>query len=104
MKTIGSPAHFSKCANRPEDLRARYASIKPTSGEQRSESICKVSIMKRSTRHLALLAAFFLLIFSSSANAGELIYSQLSDNQSTFGPSQLWSATAVNSEVADDFN
>ena len=33
-----------------------------------------------------------------------LLYSQLSDGQSTFGPSQLWSPAAVNSEVADDFN
>ena len=41
---------------------------------------------------------------SPSARAGELVYSQLSDNQSTFGPSQLWTATGVNSELADEFN
>jgi hypothetical protein len=39
-----------------------------------------------------------------SAKASELLFSQYADGQSAFGPSQLWSATGVNSEVADDFN
>src|ERR1044071_6897761 len=59
--------------------------------------------MKTSTCLLALLAAL-LWISSPSANAGQLIYSQLSDNQSTYGPSQTWPADGVNSEVADEFN
>ena len=32
------------------------------------------------------------------------LYSQLSDGQSTFGPSELFAPASVNSEVADDFN
>ena len=36
--------------------------------------------------------------------ASELVFSQLSDNQSTYGPSQLWPDTGINSELADDFN
>ena len=48
--------------------------------------------------------AALLWVSTSSAIASELIYSQQSDNQSTYGPSQLWSASGVNSEVADDFN
>lgn len=59
--------------------------------------------MKTSTRSVAVFAVM-LFSFSLPSNAGELIYSQLSDNQSTFGPSQLWSASGVNSEIADDFN
>src|SRR5262245_50643029 len=37
------------------------------------------------------------------AQTSELLFSQLSDNQSTYGPSQLWPDTGVNSELADDF-
>ena len=52
---------------------------------------------------LAVLAAS-LWAFSPSVTAGELIFSQHSDNQSTYGPSQWWPAAGVNSELADDFN
>jgi hypothetical protein len=38
------------------------------------------------------------------AQASGLLYSQLSDGQSTYGPSELWTPAGVNSEVADDFN
>lgn len=38
------------------------------------------------------------------AQTSGLLYSQLSDGQSTFGPSELWTPASVNSEVADDFN
>ena len=50
-----------------------------------------------------LFALIAFLFLASAAQGGELVYSQLSDNQSTFGPSQLWLPTGVNSEVADDF-
>src|ERR1041384_4304197 len=58
------------------------------------------------TTHQILLAvlAASLWVAGTSAKASELIYSQQSDNQSTYGPSQFWSAGSVNSEVADDFN
>lgn len=39
-----------------------------------------------------------------SANGGELIFSQFTDNQSTSGPSLVSPDTARNSEVADDFD
>ena len=37
------------------------------------------------------------------AQASELLFSQLSDGQSTYGPSELWTPAGINSEVADDF-
>ena len=38
------------------------------------------------------------------ARTSGLLYSQSSDGQSTFGPSETWTPASVNSEVADDFN
>ena len=64
----------------------------------------KFSAMQTISRLLLLALAALLWVSTSSAIASELIYSQQSDNQSTYGPSQLWSASGVNSEVADDFN
>ena len=60
--------------------------------------------MKTISRLLLLALAVLLWASIPSAIASELIYTQQSDNQSTYGPSQLWSASGVNSEVADDFN
>ena len=50
-----------------------------------------------------ILTPLFLLWLTGAAHAGELVFSQLRDNLSTYGPSQTWSATGTNSEVADDF-
>src|SRR4029077_1414526 len=36
--------------------------------------------------------------------ASELVYSQYSDGQSVYGPSLIWPAYGLNSEVADEFN
>lgn len=63
---------------------------------------CEVSSMK-TTALLTLLAAS-LWFGSPSAEASDLVFSQSSDGQSAYGPSQLWPANGVNSEVADDFN
>ena len=38
------------------------------------------------------------------AQASELLFSQWSDNQSAYGPSELWAPDGINSEVADDFD
>src|SRR4029450_3496475 len=38
------------------------------------------------------------------AQASDLLFSQLSDGQSTYGPSELWTAAGIKSEVADDFD
>jgi hypothetical protein len=38
------------------------------------------------------------------AQASDLLFSQLSDGQSAYGPSELWTAAGINSEVADDFD
>jgi hypothetical protein len=67
---------------------------------------CELPSMKTIARTLLtlILLAASLWAASPSARAGELIYSQVSDNQSTYGPSELWTATGVNSEVADEFN
>jgi hypothetical protein len=40
----------------------------------------------------------------AQAQASDLLFSQSSDGQSTFGPSELWTPAAINSEVADDFD
>ena len=39
-----------------------------------------------------------------SAKASDLLYSQAVDGQSTFGPSEVWTPSNINSEVADDFD
>ena len=39
-----------------------------------------------------------------NGQTSNLLFSQLSDGQSTFGPSELFAPASVNSEVADDFN
>lgn len=60
--------------------------------------------MKTLTPILLTVVAASLWISNPSAKAGELIFSQRSDNQSTYGPSQSWPASGVNSELADDFD
>jgi hypothetical protein len=60
--------------------------------------------MKTLTPILLTVVAAALWVSSPSAKAGELIFSQRSDNQSTYGPSQSWPASGVNSEIADDFD
>ena len=54
----------------------------------------------------AVLVLFSALIWSAVLNGqtSNLLYSQLPDGQSTFGPSELYAPASVNSEVADDFN
>jgi hypothetical protein len=53
---------------------------------------------------LLMVLAASLWICSPSPAASELLFSQNADGQSTYGPSQLWSANGVSSEIADDFN
>src|SRR5258708_4258159 len=55
-------------------------------------------------RILLTVLAASLWVTSPAANASELIYSQYSDGQSTYGPSLVWSPDSVNAEVADEFN
>ncbi len=50
-----------------------------------------------------ILTLLFLLCLTGAVRAGELVFSQFPDNRSTYGPSQTWSSTGTNSEVADDF-
>jgi hypothetical protein len=60
--------------------------------------------MKTKAPVLLTLLAASLWMCSPSAAASDLLFSQNADGQSTYGPSQLWSASNVNSEIADDFN
>jgi hypothetical protein len=55
----------------------------------------------RTTRAVLLVLAAVCLAFS--AQASELLFSQSSDGQSAYGPSQLWTPAGINSELADDF-
>jgi hypothetical protein len=50
-----------------------------------------------------IIALVLLMCLATLVNGGELVFSQYSDNQSTYGPSQAWVLTGTNSEVADDF-
>jgi hypothetical protein len=50
-----------------------------------------------------IIVPVLLLCLAGVVSGGELVFSQYSDNQSTYGPSQAWSLTGTNSEVADDF-
>lgn len=50
-----------------------------------------------------IFTLLFLLGVIGSVRGGELIFSQFSDNQSTYGPSCAWPITGGRSEVADDF-
>src|SRR4051794_41147341 len=59
--------------------------------------------MKTINRTLLTFAASICLL-TASAEASELLFSQFADGQSTYGPSQLWPAANVNSEIADDFD
>ena len=59
--------------------------------------------MKTITAILLAAISPAFLISSPSATAGELLFSQFSDGQSAYGPSEVWAPGAVNSEVADDF-
>ena len=77
--------------------RKRPAKIGRTANIRACKRTARVRIF------LTFLAAS-LWITSPAANASELIYSQYSDGQSVYGPSLVWPADAVNSEVADEFN
>src|SRR6478736_5295760 len=60
--------------------------------------------MKTKVPVLLTLLAASLWMCSPSPAASELLFSQNADGQSTYGPSELWPAASVNSEIADDFD
>jgi len=59
--------------------------------------------MKTISRSLLTVLAASLWISNPSAKASDLLYSQAVDGQSAFGPSEVWTPSNINSEVADDF-
>ena len=60
--------------------------------------------MKTISRALLTVLAASLWVSNPSAKASELLYSQAVDGQSIFGPSEVWTPSNINSEVADDFD
>ena len=50
-----------------------------------------------------ILTALLLLCLAAAVRGGDLVFSQSSDNQFTYGPSQAWPFIGTNNEVADDF-
>ncbi|HEX7334617.1 MAG TPA: PQQ-binding-like beta-propeller repeat protein [Pyrinomonadaceae bacterium] len=50
-----------------------------------------------------IIVPVLVLCLAGVVTGGELVFSQYSDNQSKYGPSQAWSFNGTNSEVADDF-
>jgi hypothetical protein len=60
--------------------------------------------MKTILRTLLTVLAASLWVSSPAAKASALLYSQAVDGQSAFGPSEVWTPSNINSEVADDFD
>ena len=59
--------------------------------------------MKTISRTLLTLLAASLWVSSPTARRAHC-YSQAVDGQSAFGPSEVWTPSNINSEVADDFD
>lgn len=59
--------------------------------------------MKTTNRFPAVVLATLIVTGIVRAQASELLFSQLSDGQPTYGPSELWTPADINSEVTDDF-
>ena len=59
--------------------------------------------MKRRSRLATAAVALAVSVMATALNASELIYAQINDGQSTYGPSLLWGDPVTNSEIADDF-
>ena len=60
--------------------------------------------MKTMKRLLAAAIAACLGAIAVPAQASDLLFSQLVDGQSVFGPSDVWAQSNVDREVADDFD
>ena len=60
--------------------------------------------MKTIKRLLAAAIAACLGAIAVPAQASDLLFSQLVDGQSVFGPSDIWTPSNVDREVADDFD
>lgn len=60
--------------------------------------------MKQLQRLIAAVIVTWLGASALPAHASELLYSQLFDGQSIFGPSDVWAPSNVDREVADDFD
>ena len=50
-----------------------------------------------------IFSPLLVLCLAGVVCAGELVFSQFPDNRSSYGPSQTWTFTGTNSEIADDF-
>ncbi len=101
MKTNNAPSFVPGPCSDAQDMHRKNPKT-----PSKDWSHCEHQSMQTYTRvriFLTFLAAS-LWITSPAANASELIYSQYSDGQSVYGPSLVWPADAVNSEVADEFN
>jgi hypothetical protein len=59
--------------------------------------------MKKLSRKIIFIAALLSGV-STPARGSELLFTQNSDNQSTYGPSLVFPMGGANSELADDFN
>jgi len=80
----------------PEKANPCIAKVRPTGRSLDMKTINKFPAV--------VVLAAFIWAGLVQAHASELLFSQLSDGQSTYGPSELWAPNGVNSEVADDFD
>ena len=63
------------------------------------------SIMKRMTQLSDSFNAAWLAAIATPAQAGKVcFFTQLNDGQSAFGPSDVWTPSNIDREVADDFD
>jgi len=60
--------------------------------------------MKTLTLLTTVLISAWLSVIALPAEASSLLFSQLNDGQSIFGPSDVWAPSHVDREVADDFD
>ena len=104
--SLGHPSSWALAAALLSSKPATRYAWEKTIGEENGPVAVRILGMKTIARTLLTLTLLTASLWATSASsrAGALVYSQFSDNQSTYGPSQLWTATGVNSEVADEFN
>ena len=94
-------AHATRSLSPRQDLPKTQSGVSVSVGisaidESRAlKTICQVTLF---------VFAVLVWIASPSAMASELVYSRCSDDQSVYGPTLVWPADGVNSEVADEFN
>ncbi len=99
MKTSNDPSFVPGPHGDAQDMPSE-SSLTPGEDRQRSERRC----MKMIARTFLTVFATSLWVVGPSAKASPLLYEQGFDGQSGYGPSVVWAAFGLNSEIADEFD